>query len=193
MKKNLLLTLSCLAIFLTVTSCHKETPVSDVTIENDTYTDLAVTLDGKSYTIPYGNSQTFTANAGSAITGQVTTSGGTASAPVGITLTWPLDGYNFPASGTEVIPIDASSDYFYLTLKNISGSTVTQIIVNNGLTAQTTDNVSIPSDGNIYGVGYYQAFSNSNLQVNLYNSTYLTWASLNLPFTSNQQFPAVAN
>src|SRR5258708_3088066 len=121
MKMKSLVTVFCLLILLIITSCHKDTPTSYVNIQNNTYTNLSVTLNGRAVTIPVGTSLTFSARAGSAITGQALTSGGTLSSPVGATLSWDLSGYNFPPSGTEVIPIDVTTDFFYLTVRNSSG------------------------------------------------------------------------
>jgi hypothetical protein len=162
-----------------------------VTIQNDAYTTISLTLNGQSTTVDAGSSVSFTAQPGTVISGQATTSGGTTTAPLGITLSWSLNNYSFPSYGTTVIPIDVSSDYFFLTVKNISSKSVTKVDVNYNLTAQTTDYVNIPNDGYVYGVGYYEAYTNSNLKLTLSDNSYLTWASLNLPFNSNQVFPAV--
>lgn len=188
MKKNLLLAIFGLLTLTFITSCHKDTPQSDITIQNDTYTVLTVTLNGKTYTVPVGSSQTFTANAGTAITGGVTTSGS-----YGETIPWDLSSYSFPPSGTAVIPIDVPSGYFYLIVKNESAWTATQLIVNYGFTDQTSEAIAIPNDGNSYGIGYYDAYTNSTVQINLANSTSQTWPNLYLPFTTNQDFQALVN
>jgi len=190
MKKNSLFALLGLLVLLTVTSCHKDNPISNVTIQNDTNTDISVTLNNKSVTIPYGSSLTFSSSAGSAITGGVTTSGGSFGLNPGVALSWDLSSYTFPPSGTEVIPIDVSSDYFYVYAKNTSGLNVTRIDVNYGTAAQRTDFITIPSDGNIYGVGYYEAYSNSNLEFTLYDGSLVKFPSLNLPLTTNIYYNA---
>jgi hypothetical protein len=192
MKKHLLIALSGLFTLLMVSSCHKDNPTSYVEIQNDTYTTLSVILNGKSATIPSGSTLTFSASAGSGITGQATTSGGSFGPNTGVALSWDLSSYSFPPSGTVSIPIDVSSDFFYLFARNNAGYNVVRVDVNYNTTQQETDNVTIPNDGNIYGVGYYQAYNNSNVQFTLSDNPLdvYKWPSLNLPFTNNQFFNA---
>ncbi len=191
MRKNILFATFGLLALIMVTSCHKDNPISNVTIQNYTNTDIYGTLNGVSITIPYGGSRTYSARAGSIINGQLSGTGGTLSAPIGISLSWDLSTYYFPASGTEVIPIDVPESYFYLTIKNISPVAVKQVEVNSGLNGQTTDYVSVPNDGYVYGIGYYPAYSNSNLYITMTDNSYFSWSSLNLPFTADQVFAAL--
>ncbi len=110
---------------------------------------------------------------------------------LGEPISWNLT-YTFPSTGELQVNINVSSDYFYLYLRNNTLYTITEVNVNYLLTGVETDeNTIIPYDGNLYGIGYYQAYTNSNLYF-FTNGRAHQWSynTLSLPFTDNQTFTA---
>ena len=124
--------------------------------------------------------------------GTATTSGKTSSGTtVGSTMSWTLNN-TFPTSGNLNSNLNVGGDYFFLKVKNASPKSINKVYVNYGLVNQTLDNVVIANDSQTYNLGYYKAFSNSNVRGE--NGTYAwSWNTLSLPFTQNQSFTVVAN
>jgi hypothetical protein len=79
-----------------------------------------------------------------------------------------------------------------LKVINTSTKPILKLYVNYGLVAQTLDNITIPNDGLTYTLGYYQAYSNSNVRAEN-GTTFWNWNPLNLPFTNNQVKILTAN
>jgi len=132
-----------------------------------------------------GGTVTFTGNYGDQLQGSAYTSGTTTTGDVvGLEVHWNINDI-FPATGTTTEDMDVSSDYFFLKLTNESSENVVDVNVNYGTAAATIDFITIPHDSYTYGIGYYSAYSNSNVKVQ--SSSYeWTFPSLSLPFTSNQ-------
>ncbi len=163
-----------------------------ITYQNDTYTPIYITVNGSNDVIPVGGTITYTGTYGDQLTGNASTSGTTTSGSVvGQTIQWNLNA-TFPSSGTSVQYLDVTQDYFYLKIVNTSSYTIQTVYVNYGLAAQTVDYISLPNDGHVYGIGYYEAYTNSNAR---FESGANSWSfnSLGLPFTSNQSVTLTAN
>jgi hypothetical protein len=190
MKNRILLTTLLFAFLFSISACKKDPVSTTVSIQNNTPTTITVTLNNRTLSIPSTQSGFFTADANTGISGQAITSGGTTAQPIGLTLSWNLSPYYFPASGTMVIPIDVSTDYFYLTLKNTTNLATKLIEVNYGTTVSTAENVSVPNDGNTYGIGYYKALTNSNARFTLTDNSYFQVSSLNLFMSLDQVYAA---
>jgi hypothetical protein len=158
-----------------------------VTYYNNTYTPIYITINGSNATIPVGGSVTYNGTPGDYADGSAYTSGQTGSgSQIGVQISWNLTG-DFPQIGDNEVDINVSSDYFFLRLRNASPYNISQEYVNYQLASQTFDNVFIPNDGNIYDMGYYKAFSNSNIY--LTSASGWIWSSgLSLDFTSNQHY-----
>ncbi len=159
-----------------------------ITFRNNTQTRVTLAIAG--YTTAY-------VDAGSSISydGYYTDQAigtGTTGGSLGEPISWNLV-YTFPSSGELVVNINVSSDYFYLYAKNFAAPyTITEIKVNYLLSGVATDEfTNIPYDGNLYGIGYYLAFSNSNLYFFTSGSS-VPWSynTIPLPFTDNQTFTA---
>ena len=158
-----------------------------ITYKNNTNTRMVLNITGYSPTYIMPNaSATFTGNFGDQELGTATTSG-----ILGTQINWDIN-YAFPDTGGLQVNFNVSSDYFYLYVKNTSTYTYTQVTVNYLLTGYETDeNVSIPSNGTLFGIGYYLAFQSSNLYfyTNLRGHSCF-YNELFLPFTYNQTFTA---
>jgi hypothetical protein len=163
-----------------------------ITYVNDSYTPISITVNGSTQTIAAGQNVVFKGTAGATATGQASTSGITTSnTQVGLLMTWTLNN-NFPTTGNFTVNLDVPSTYFFLKIINNSTSTTTKLYVNYGLTSQTLENISMAPNTNVYNLGYYLAYTNSN--VRLENATSFWYFSpLNLPFVVNQQFIGTAN
>lgn len=159
--------------------------VTTLAYQNDTYTDIHLVVNGSNYTIPAGGTVSFTGSYGDQLQGTATTSGTTTTADIiGLQMHWVINDV-FPASGTTTEDMDVSADYFFLKITNNGPEAVEDVIVNYGTTAQRTDYITIPNDGYTYGIGYYSAYTNSNVKA---ESNAYTWTfnSLGLPYVSNQ-------
>jgi len=164
---------------------------SSVTYKNQTFSNVNITLAGSQKTIAPGNSVSFTGNANTGFTAAASTSGKTSEGgQVGLQIQWKLDG-NFPASGTSTTLLNVPSKYFFLKLINKSGKTINKLYTNYKLVSQTAENLSIPGDNREYSLGYYEAYTNSNIRAESAN-TFWSWSNLNLPFTINQSLTVTA-
>ncbi|MBS1777708.1 MAG: calcium-binding EGF-like domain-containing protein [Bacteroidetes bacterium] len=164
---------------------------SIVLYKNASFTDIAITVNGNNKTIPFGSSASFTDIANTKIVGTATTSGKTSNnIQVGLKVSWDLSGF-FPASGTSTVNINVDNTMFFLKIANVSAKQITKIYVNYGLANQSFDNVIIPNNGTVYNIGYYKAFSNSNIRLESADGTIWNYG-VTLPFTNNQSFTFTA-
>ena len=126
----------------------------------------------------------YTGYYGDNISGNAITYGQTSSGTqIGLALSWTISN-TFPTDGTLVVPLNINNNYFFLKLQNNSAETTNSVIVNVGLTAQTTDNIAIPNNGAVYGTGYYYAYTNTEVQAVTNTYTYSWYPTFN--FTNNQ-------
>ncbi len=165
---------------------------STVTFINDTYTPITINASNQTQSIPVGSQIVLTGTPGAALTGTATTSGQTSSGTqVGLLMTWNLN-YTYPTSGNSSVKLDAESNYFFLKVINQSAYHMTTIYVNFGLAAQTTDNIDIPNDGKTYNIGYYNAYSNSNVKA-INGNTYWLWTPITFAGLTNQALTVTGN
>jgi hypothetical protein len=160
---------------------------STITFINPAFTPIDITFNGQAKTAPVGGSAIFTGTANTAGTGTASTSGKTSSGTqVGLLLTWNSFTLTFPSAGTNLnSPLNVGGEYFFLKMSNTSGLTIQKVYVNYNTVSQTLDNISIPNNGITYNIGYYKAFSNSNVRAESGSSDW-TWNTLNLTSTKNQ-------
>jgi hypothetical protein len=165
-----------------------------ITFANKTFLPISITFNGESKVIPYNSSVSFTGKANSNASGSASCANKTTSGEqIGLKMDWNLN-YNFPASGTLTVNMNVSTSYFFLQLSNKSGRQINRLYVNYGLQNQTQDNIIIPADEKLYNIGYYKAFTNSNVRAeNTSSNSYWSWATLSLPFTENQSKSLTAN
>jgi hypothetical protein len=168
-------------------------PSSTITVQNNSLTPAAVTISGQTQTAAAGGTVVFTGTPNASVTATATTSGTTnTGTQVGLQIAWSFTAA-FPAAGSNFNEaLNVGSNYFFLKLVNTSAYQLLKVYVNYGLTAQTLDNITVQNDGNTYNIGYYQAYSNSNVRAENGN-IYWQWQTLNLPFTTNQSTTLQAN
>jgi hypothetical protein len=164
----------------------------DVIFHNTVFTDISVTIGSITRTIPVDDSVTFTfaANPGT-FSYTATTSGKTTGGTVvGKVINWAGSNINVAGMTEKRINLVVSSLSFFIYLTNNGSHTLTPFYVNYGLTSQTMDNIIIPPDNIKYRIGYYSAYTNT--QIRAYwqgTSTYAFWnqgTQFTLPWTINQ-------
>lgn len=161
--------------------------LTTITFYNNTQTRVTLAISGyNTVYVDAGSSISYDGYFGDQAIGTATT-GGNLGAPI----SWNLV-YNFPTNGELQVNINVSSDYFYLYLRNNTFYTITDVNVNYLLSGyETYEYTIIPYDGLLYGIGYYDAFTNSNLYFFDHTGTHQwSYANLHLPFTDNQTFTA---
>lgn len=164
----------------------------DVIFHNTVFTDISVTIGSVTKTIFVDDSVTFSfAQNPGTFSYTATTSGKTTGGTVvGKVINWA--GTNIDVAGlTEKrINLVVSSLSFFIYLTNNGLHTLTPFYVNYGLSSQTMDNILIPPDNIKYRIGYYSAYTNT--QIRAYwqgTSTYAFWnqgTQFTLPWTINQ-------
>lgn len=166
---------------------------STITFLNPAFTPIDISFNGETKQAPVGGSAIFSGTPGTNATGTASTSGKTSSGTqVGLPISWSLS-QTFPtALGSNVDnTLNVGSDIFFLKIQNKSNNAINKVFVNYGYTSQTEDDINIPNDQNIYSIGYYKAFTNSNVRGENGQLSW-SWNSLNLPFTNNQSVTVTA-
>jgi hypothetical protein len=163
-----------------------------VTVANNSLTAVEFETDGVKYKLEAGGEKVFTGKPDQVFAGEAVTFGKTTTgSQVGGKLTWTVDD-KFPPTGDRKVNFDVASDYFFLEVINKSEYTITQVIVNFELQSQTVDDVTIENDGETYSIGYYKAFSNSNVRLRT-DIGYWHQPTLDLPNEKNQKYTFTAN
>lgn len=153
---------------------------------NNTYTPVYITVNGSQATIPAGESVVFDGTPGDYADVYAYTMGQTSSGTqIGLKISWDFS-ENFPISGVYETDINVSAKYFFLQLKNSSPFNIGQEYVNDGLSSETRDDVLLPNDGNVYDMGYYEAFSNTRVATYTPSGAFVGTVNVRLPFTVNQ-------
>lgn len=167
---------------------------SAISFINKTFLPIDITFNGETKTIPFNSSVTFTGKAGNKATGSASCAAKTTSGTqVGLKMQWDLND-TFPASGTSSVNLNVGTDYFFVQITNKSNTPINRLFVNYGLQSQTQDNIVIPADQKLYNIGYYRAYSNSNVRgENINTNSSWSWTNLSLPFTLNQNKSLIAN
>jgi len=156
-------------------------------------TATTITFDGDTKVADAGASVVFTGTKNVSAVGTAVTSGKTTTGTlVGLQINWTLSN-TYPATGNTTIDLNVSSEYFFVYVTNTSTKQITKVYVNHGLQNQTLDNLTLASDGLKYSIGYYKAFSNSNVRLES-GTSFWKWEStdLKLPFTLNQSVSLAA-
>ena len=192
-KKNLY----AISIFslLLLANCSKQDAAptsSTITYSNSTSTPIKILISGQTQIIDVGKSVIYTGKPGTKLIGKATTSGVTTSnTQVGSLLSWPLND-SYPASGNLTTDLYTDANVFFLQIVNNSAYTFTKVYVNYGLVGQSLDNLSIPSDGVTYNIGYYSAYTNTNVRVESAGGGYAA-GNISLSFTKNQSYTFSVN
>jgi hypothetical protein len=165
-----------------------------ISYKNNTFTPITIAVNGATATIPVGGSVAFAGQVGTVATGTASTSGtanelgiSTANGIIGLTISWDINN-TFPSSDTLRVPLDVGATYFFLRIKNTYSKNIIDFYVNVNFTyGQVYQDVTIPNDGNTYDMGYYLAYSSSNVQTQSSDNK-VVWKAVTLPFTSNQAY-----
>jgi hypothetical protein len=166
---------------------------STITVNNPTFTTIDLTFNGQSRTIAPGGSVVFTDDEYTSAYGTATTAGSTnTGTQIGLRLSWTINDAFPVANNNRVLTLNTDPDMFFLKIQNVSSKPIQKVYSNYGLAYQTIDNILIPNDGNTYSLGYYKAFTNSNVRAES-ASSYWYWSPLGLTFTNNQSKILVAN
>jgi hypothetical protein len=167
---------------------------STITFINPTFTPISITFNGQTKTAPVGGNAVFSGPINTTGTGNASTFGKTSSgSQLGLLITWDNISLSFPSTGSNFnYTLNVGSDLFFVKMKNTSANGIQKVYVNYNLQSQTVDNISIPNDGTIYSLGYYKAYTNSNVRAENGN-LYWYFNPLNLPFINNQSITLNAN
>ncbi len=165
-----------------------------VTFYNTTFTTMTVTAGGtgltnKSGTVLAEDSLTITlAKNPRTLTYTATTSGKTSNGTViGSTLNWSGSG-NVDHYGAANVLVSAPPTYFFIYMKNSGTFAWSPIRVNVGRSDQTTDYISIPNNGSVYGTGYYNVHHDSVVVRGFNGNTsagYIQWVLKTFPPEAN--------
>jgi hypothetical protein len=165
----------------------------EVTFTNNVFTDITLNVTGQSVQIIQPSQSlvlTLPKNPGTLVYSAFTSGKTAQGAQVGLGIEW---GTSVDVTGmaSYAIDLNVNADLFFLYIKNSGHSTFTPLYVNYGTTEQTLDNISVPPDGVQYRLGYYKAFSNTEVRLYFQNdpSSWIYWTQgihFTLPFTANQ-------
>lgn len=164
-----------------------------LTFNNPLFTDIEITVTGYgTQTAEPGGSAVFnySSNPGS-ITYHAETSGQTTSgSQVGLLLEWDYT-HNVSGQSSYTLNLNVNSDYFFIYVENNSDHDFSPFYVNYGSYYETMDDIIIYNTGTNYRIGYYRAFTNT--EVRAYWQDMPTWyyywiqgTHFYLPFTDNQ-------
>ena len=160
--------------------------------QNNTFTPISIAVNGTSAIIAPGGTASFAGKYNTPAIGSASTSGAASSFGVttsggvlGLTIAWDINN-TFPASDSQRVPLDVGATYFFLRLANKSAHNIIDYYVNINFTYGSYYlDATIPNDGKTYDMGYYLAYSSSNVQTQSTSSS-IFYSAVSLPFTSNQ-------
>ena len=142
-----------------------EKPTTDLTFINQTYTEISMQLNGISRTIPRGESVTYFDLEGISVNYTAETSATTAQGnPIGLSLYWDYD--VVLEGGEQDYDLFIGPDFFFLYMINDGTHILGPLEVDHGDPEPSVANVSIPTDGIKYRIGYYRA--RADVQIRAY-------------------------
>jgi PKD repeat protein len=132
-------------------------PTTDLTIINNTYTDIHINIGGVQKTAEDGGSVTYFGLEGDSVDIYAETSGRTAQGTqIGRLLIW--DFSRKLTGDDQNIAFDVGPDFFFLQLTNSGIHVLSPLTVNDGVAESWIENVVVPTDGVKYKIGYYKAW-----------------------------------
>ena len=144
----------------------QDQPQFVLTFNNLAYTDISVTVSGYgTKTAVVGGSALFTlpANPGTFTFSAQTAGYTTGGTQIGELVVWG-ETKNVSGMPSATYNLNVSSTLFFLRMQNSGTVSLSPLYVNYGLIAQTVDNISIPNNGVVYRIGYYHAFTNTQIR-----------------------------
>jgi PKD repeat protein len=163
---------------------------TNIKFNNPVFTSISVTLNSVTKTIAPGSSVTFSSVPGSSVYYSANTKGVTSTGTqVGLQMTW--NGTLTLTGGTTSYDLNVPSSYFFIYITNNGTHTLEKLYVNYNLTSQTYDAIVIANNKVKCALGYYKAWTNSNVRMYWQGSTttYVYWnqgTHFTLPWTNNQ-------
>lgn len=163
-----------------------------IVYKNNTFTPISITVNDLALTIPVHGSVSFSGRSGSLATGGAVTSGeaswlgiSAGGGVIGQMINWKIDN-TFPLKDTLYQALDVGATYFFLRMVNSTGQNVINYDVNYDRTnGEQLENVTVPNTGSTYDMGYYFAYSNSDIKITTAASGTYTYG-ISVPGTSNQ-------
>ncbi len=133
---------------------------STITYQNNSFTDLNMTINGTAYVIPAGSYTDFVGVAGTSISVRnIYTGGG-----YGQFIDWVDFIDHFPTNGDHLTePFNVAAGYVYLQIRNISLYNINSLFVNYNAPGESHEYPYLPNDGVTYGIGYYSASTGSEI------------------------------
>jgi PKD repeat protein len=170
---------------------------TDVTFNNPVFTDIYITINNDTRVIEPEGSVTFYGIPGNSFTYSAYTSGKTTTGTqVGLLMTW-NNTINI-SGGTASYNLVINNTVFFLYMRNYGTHTLTPLYVNYGLSNQSMDNIVIPNNNTTYRIGYYRAYTSTQVRAYWQDQTsyYTYWnqgTHFNLPWTQNQYVTLLNN
>jgi len=171
----------------------------EVTFNNQAFTEIDLTVAGQGVnTIDAGSSLTLTysINPGSLVCSGETSGQTSAGSQIGEKIIWDFT-EDVTGRSSQTFNLAVDSDWFFIYVRNNGPHDLNPFYVNYGTANQTHDDILIPGDGIKYQIGYYRAFTNTEIRAYWDNSsTYALWiqgTQFSLPFTTNQSVTLVNN
>jgi len=171
----------------------------EVTFNNQAFTEIELSVDRQgTNTIDAGASLTltYTINPGSLVCSGETSGETSSGDQVGEKIIWD---FTEDVSGklSQTFNLAVDSDWFFIFIRNNGSHDLSPFYVNYNTSYQTRDDIYIPADGTKYQIGYYRAFSDTEIRAYWYNtSTYSYWiqgTNFTLSFSENQSVTLVNN
>ena len=159
---------------------------STIEYKNNTFTLIAITVNGSKAVIPVGGSVSFPGTINDTARATASTSGTTSSGKkLGAEITWAIN-TPFSENGLTTVPLNVDPPYFYLEIINEPQmpADFTDVIVNYGTPEATIDFVNIPPSGALLPIGYYKAYPNMVIYAQG-PVWYCTWSGFTVPVTEN--------
>jgi len=171
----------------------------EVTFNNQSFTEIELSVDGQgTNTIDAGASLTLTysVNPGSLVC-SAETSGETASGDqVGEKIIWDFT-EEVTGKFSQTFNLVVDSDWFFIYIQNNGPHDLGPLYVNPNTSYQTRDDIYIPANGIEYQIGYYRAFTDTEVRAYWYDTNYYAYwiqgSNFTLPFTENQSITLVNN
>lgn len=162
---------------------------TDITFNNMTYTEINITIEGKSKSVDPASSVTFYDIEGDQVAYYADTYGSTSTGEqIGEYIFW--DNVLQLSGGPLDINLNIDASYFFLFITNNGYEDLSPITVNVGLSSEITEDIYIPADDVKYRIGYFQAVSGAQIFAYLvYDSYYYIFWTEGLDF----YFPNTAN
>jgi len=168
------------------------TTYTDMKFYNKAYTPITITVGSTTKTINEGSSITFYSVEGTSAYYSAYTYGKTdiGSTQIGLRIEW--SSTLTLSGGTQSWNLNVSSNYFFIYLRNNSAHNLVHLYVNYGLVSQTYDNIVVYNTNTKDPLGYYKAYTNSNVRMYWQDNTsvFYYWdqgTHFTLPWTINQQ------